>query len=207
MRKTEDVLLFYPDEDNNVNNVEKQNGKKVKKTIWHVLYEWLDSVVFAIILILLVFVFVFRIVGVVGESMEPTLNNGDWLTVSAINKSIDRGDIVVVTQPNERHEPLIKRVIAVGGDTLNIDFDKGEVTVNGKVIDEPYIAEQTKISGNFKGPVIIPQGYVFVMGDNRNESLDSRFDAVGIIDERYVLGVANARLYPFGDWEINDVQE
>ena len=73
---------------------------------------------FSIILILLVFVFCFRVVGVDGESMMPTLNHGDWLTVKAINTEIKRGDIVVVTQPNERNEPLIKRVIAVAGQTV-----------------------------------------------------------------------------------------
>ena len=175
---------------------------KVKKGPWDIVYEWIDSFVFSIILILLVFVFCFRVVGVDGESMMPTLNHGDWLTVRAINTEINRGDIVIVTQPNDRHEPLVKRVIAVGGDTLDIDFITGEVEVNGEVIDEPYIMEQTHNKGDFDKPIKIPEGYVFVMGDNRNNSLDSRFDSIGIIDERYILGVANARMFPFGEWEI-----
>ncbi len=175
---------------------------KVKKGPWEIIYEWIDSFVFSIILILLVFVFCFRVVGVDGESMMPTLNHGDWLTVRAINKEINRGDIVIVTQPNERHEPLVKRVIAVGGDTLDINFVTGAVEVNGEVIDEPYIMEQTRNKGDFDKPIRIPEGYVFVMGDNRNNSLDSRFDSIGIIDERYILGVANARMFPFGEWEI-----
>ncbi len=206
MRKTEDVMLFYSPEDK---REEKPNNDKIKekKTLWHFVYEWLDSLVFAIILILLVFVFAVRIVGVVGESMLPTLNNGDWLTVSAINKSIDRGDIVVVTQPNNLNEPLIKRVIAVGGDIIDINRFNGEVTVNGEVIHEPYIAAPIMKMGDFKGPVKIPEGYVFVMGDNRNESLDSRFNEIGIIDERYILGVANSRIFPFGEREINSAGE
>ncbi len=206
MRKSEDVLLFFPNDDANpsVSGQKHKNTKKEKKTLWHIIYEWLDSIVFAIILILLVFVFAFRIVGVVGSSMNPTLDSGDWLTVNAINKTVNRGDIVVVTQPNESNEPLIKRVIAVGGDILDINFDTGEVTLNGEVIDEPYILEPTKRRGDFRGPVKIPEGYVFVMGDNRNDSLDSRSNTVGIIDERYILGVANTRIFPFGEWKINN---
>jgi signal peptidase I len=175
---------------------------KESKSLWEIIYEWMDSFVFSIILILLVFVFCFRVVGVDGESMMPTLNHGDWLTVKAINTTIERGDIVVITQPNALNEPLIKRVIAVGGDTLDIDFGTGVVEVNGEAIEEPYIMEQTRNQGDFDKPIRIPEGYVFVMGDNRNNSLDSRFDSISIIDERYILGVANARMYPFGEWEI-----
>lgn len=224
MRKTEDISFDYNKEktepvkktktnlkkslktdvkkNENIEKLEKPVIVKVKKGPWEIIYEWIDSFVFSIILILLVFVFCFRVVGVDGRSMMPTLNHGDWLTVKAINTEINRGDIVVVTQPNDRNEPLIKRVIAVGGDTLDIDFYTGRVEVNGEVIDEPYIMEPTHNKGDFDKPIKIPEGYVFVMGDNRNESLDSRFDAVGIIDERYILGVANARMYPFGEWEI-----
>ncbi len=222
MRKKEDVSFDYnkkmPDEKQerksfNINIPKK--GKtyksemtegtvkvKVKKGPWDIVYEWIDSFVFSIILILLVFTFCFRVVGVDGESMMPTLNHGDWLTVKAINTEINRGDIVIVTQPNDRNEPLVKRVIAVGGDTLDIDFFSGQVKVNGEIIDEPYIMEPTRNKGDFDKPIKIPEGYVFVMGDNRNNSLDSRFDSIGIIDERYILGVANARMFPFGEWEI-----
>lgn len=218
MRRTEDVSFEYGKKQNaaqvevkaepkakksfNIEKTKKPADVKVKKGFWEIIYEWMDSFVFSIILILLVFTFCFRIVGVDGESMMPTLNHGDWLTVKAINTEIERGDIVVVTQPNNLNEPLIKRVIAVGGDSLKIDFVTGEVEVNGRVIDEPYIMEETHNRGDFDTPVIIPEGYVFVMGDNRNESLDSRFDSVGVIDERYILGVADTRVYPFGEWEI-----
>ena len=228
MRRTEDISFDYNKDKNTVNapnkekhkkesftvnvneikkkadapKVEKNVTVKVRKGPWEIVYEWIDSFVFSIILILLVFVFCFRVVGVDGESMMPTLNHGDWLTVKAINTEIKRGDIVIVTQPNDLNEPLVKRVIAVGGDTLDINFITGQVWVNGEVIDEPYIMEQTRNKGDFDRPIRIPEGYVFVMGDNRNNSLDSRFDSIGIIDERYILGVANARMYPYGEWEI-----
>lgn len=178
-----------------------------KKGIWNFVYNWLDSLVFAIILILVVFVFAFRIVGVVGDSMNPTLQSGEWLAVKAINTTINRGDIVIVTQPNDINEPLVKRVVAVGGDTIDIDFNRGDVKVNGEIIDEPYIKELTHRRGDFSGPITIPEGYVFVMGDNRNDSLDSRFNSVGLIDERYVLGVAEFRFYPFDNLEIKNNEQ
>ncbi len=218
MRKTEDVSFQFEKEEKISENIvdtsdvqkeqsqEKTSGKnkyvKVKKGPWEVVYEWMDSFVFSIILIFLVFVFGFRIVGVDGESMMPTLNHGDWLAVKAINTNIERGDIVVITQPNITKEPLVKRVIAVGGDTLDINFMSGEVKVNGEIIDEPYIYATTHNPGDFDKPIRIPEGYLFVMGDNRNDSLDSRFNSIGVIDERYVLGVADLRLYPFGDLEM-----
>lgn len=196
MRRIEEASIIF-------NSTSKKDlPPKKQKGLWYIVYEWLDSLIFAILLILLVFVFAIRIVGVNGWSMYPTLDNGDWVTVSAVNLQVNRGDIVVITQPNDRNEPLIKRVIAVGGDTLEIDFDTSEVIVNGQVIDEPYINHPTKREGDFKGAVIIPEGYVFVMGDNRNDSLDSRFDEIGLIDERYILGAAEKRIYPFGEWEI-----
>lgn len=200
MRKQENYSVTF--------DIEKNNAPVIiKKGAWDFVYGWLDSLVFAIMLILVVFVFAFRIVGVVGDSMNPTLKSGEWLAVKAINTSINRGDIVIVTQPNEINEPLVKRVIAIGGDTLDIDFKRGEVKVNNKIIDEPYIMDLTNRRGDFTGPVTIPEGYVFVMGDNRNDSLDSRFNSVGLIDERYILGVAEFRFYPFDNLEINNNEQ
>ncbi len=197
VRKTDDYFITY-------NNSKKKTPVKAKKSGWYVFYNWLDSLVFAIILILIVFAFFFRIVGVNGDSMNPTLKNGEWLTVSAINKTIDRGDIVVITQPNVLNEPLIKRVVAVGGDTIDINFITGDVTINGQIVDEPFIKAKTHSKGDFQGPITIPEGYVFVMGDNRNDSLDSRYNVIGLIDERYVLGVVDYRLFPMGEVENAD---
>ena len=191
VRKVDDYYISYTKK-------QEKTPVQAKKSAWYIVYSWLDSLVFAIIIILVVFSFVLRIVGVNGDSMNPTLENGQWLTVKAINQTIDRGDIVVITQPNVLNEPLIKRVIAVGGDTLDINFDTGDVIVNDKVIKEPYISAKTRKSGDFVGPITIPEGYVFVMGDNRNDSLDSRFNVIGLIDERYILGVVEYSLSPFG---------
>ena len=164
---------------------------------WKFIYEWLDSLVFAFITILLVFTFAFRVVGVSGESMVPTLQNGDWLAVRAVNMSVERGDIVVITQPNSLNEPLIKRVIAVGGDTLDIDFITGEVFVNGERLDEPYIAEATRRGFDTAFPLTVPEGQLFLLGDNRNGSSDSRDPRIGLVDERYVIGHVLGVIFPF----------
>lgn len=197
MRKAEEFAISFESNEYSV---------KSKKKPWELVYDWLDSLIYAIILILLIFTFFFRVVGVNGESMKPTLSNGDWLTVSAVPGDINVGDIVVITQPNSLNEPLIKRVIAKGGDTVSIDFIEGIVTVNGVAKYEPYIAEKTERMGDYVYPLVVPEGCLFVMGDNRNESLDSRFKTIGFIDERYVLGVAQVRILPFGDWNINDYE-
>ena len=158
-------------------------------------FDLTDSLKTSIIVVFLIFCFAFRVVGVSGTSMVPTLQNGDWLAVTSITRVLHHGDIVVVTKPWERNIPIIKRVIALPGDTLDIDFENGIVYLNGEIIDEPYISEKTSLEYNAKLPMKIPDGYVFVMGDNRNNSLDSRSDKVGLIDMKYVLGKAFFRFY------------
>ena len=165
-------------------------------------YDMVDSLKGAIIVVFVVFAFVFRVLGVDGGSMLPTLKDGDWVAVSGITASVERGDIVVVTQPWERNVPIIKRVIAVGGDTVYIDFDSNKVYVNGTEIYEPYINEPTRVSGDVEFPLTVEEGKIFVMGDNRNVSLDSRSSKIGLIDENYILGKALVRLYPFSEWKI-----
>lgn len=182
---------------------ELKNYTATKSNLWKNIYEWLDSIIFALIAIFILFTFFFRIVGVSGPSMKPTLQNKDWLAVSGITTDVKRGDIVVVTQPNKLNEPLIKRVIAVGGDIVDINFADGTVSINGISIDEPYIAEPTNRSFDIAFPVTVPDGCIFVMGDNRNDSLDSRSSIVGFIDKRFVLGKAEFRFYPFGEWKID----
>ena len=178
MRKTEDVSISFE-------SVEIEEKKK--KSIWPFVYNWIDAVVASLLIIFLVFTFLFRIVGVTGFSMFPTLNNGDILMVSAITTEIERGDIVVITQFDK---PLVKRVIAKAGDEINIDVENN-VYVNGVLLQEPYIIGKTLRYNGFSYPVVVPKGYLFVMGDNREDSSDSRMKEYKFIDERYVLGVVN----------------
>lgn len=167
-------------------------------------YDIADIAVSAVIVIFVIFVFLFRIVGVVGDSMVPTLHEGDWLMVSSSSYEPEAGDVVIITQPNVFNEPIVKRIIATEGQTVNIDYSKGEVYVDGQLLDEPYINEPTTddTEADIKMPVTVPEGYVFVMGDNRNHSTDSRSSSVGFIDERYILGEVSGRLFPIGDFKV-----
>ncbi len=181
--------------------------EKEEKTgaVASVIYDACDSLKGAIITVFLIFALAFRVVGVDGDSMNNTLQNGDWLAVSGVTVNLDRGDIVVVNQPWERNVPIIKRVIGVEGDTVDIDFEEGKVFVNGEEIYEPYIADKTTLSYDVVFPVTVGKDKIFVMGDNRNDSLDSRSSKIGMIDVHYVLGKALFRFYPASDWDIYDI--
>lgn len=155
-------------------------------------YEVASVLLSAALIILIIFTFFARMAGVVGSSMEPTLHNGNWVILSQVGMEYtpEYGDIVVVSQPNGLDEVIIKRVIATGGQTVDIDFDAGVVYVDGKALTEPYTAAPTYL--NFDDgvtfPLTVPEGYVFVMGDNRNDSTDSRSSLIGCIRNEYILG-------------------
>lgn len=170
--------------------------KKASDTAADMILDFFESAKTAVIIVMLLFLFVFRVVGVEGGSMLPTFHNGDWLAVTAMNVSpFKRGDVVVITQPWERDVPIIKRVIGVGGDTVDIDFAAGTVTVNGEILREDYTNTPTNLSYDVAFPVTVPEGMLFVMGDNRNDSLDSRSSQIGFVDERYVLGKTVFRIF------------
>lgn len=165
-------------------------------------FDVVDSIKGAAIVAFVVFCFAFRVIGVDGDSMLPTLHNGDWVLVSGTSYDIDRGDIVIVTQPWERNVPIVKRVIAVGGDEVDIDFYEGVVYVNGEKLQEDYLDELTRTGFDVTFPQKVPDGTVFIMGDNRDNSLDSRSSKIGFVDERYILGEVILRIYPFGEWNV-----
>ena len=161
------------------------------------LMEWLEAILIAIAVALCILLFLVRVVVVDGESMNPTLQNGEKLMISSLFYSIDRGDVVIIRRGDG--EPLIKRVIAIEGETIDIDFETGEVRIDQKVLEEPYIKEAISHTGEGEQdyPLEIPEGYVFVMGDNRNNSLDSRFEEVGLISTEDIFGEVLFRASPF----------
>ena len=164
--------------------------------------EWYEALISAALVLVLIFSFFFRIIQVDGSSMVPTLVNGDKLIVWGAGYTPQRGDVVIVDSYTSYGKPLVKRVIAKGGDTISIDYDSGMVMVNGEVLQEDYIAEPTYLGYDVQFPYTVPEGTVFVMGDNRNQSLDSRSTYVGCIDERDILGKVLVCFMPFTDFGV-----
>lgn len=191
-RKQEKTVYVFDSAGNpaEIFNSETEATQKQKSV-----FDWCSSVMASFVIIFIIFCFFFRVVQVSGESMLQTLQHKDWLVISSFG-DIEFGDIVVATPPEYDGGPVIKRVIGTGGDEIYIDFERGEVLVNGKVLDEPYINTPTNVKYDVEFPVRVPEGCVFLMGDNRNGSLDSRSTKIGIVDEEYILGRVVIRLLP-----------
>ena len=168
-------------------------GKRFRKE----LYDWIQSLILALSVCVILFIFFVRIIDVNGASMNPTLYNGDKMLVSDLFYKPQRGDVVVfMTDSYDPNKALVKRVIAVEGEEINIDFENGIVYVDNVPIEERYINELTYTKLDFIGPKTVPEGCVFVMGDNRNASTDSRKKEIGMVDERMILGKVYCVLFP-----------
>ena len=176
--------------------MKKETEETVELSVKAEVFDWLQSIVFAIIACVLLFMFVARVVTVDGGSMNPTLLHGDRLIVSNLSKNYEQGDVVVFVATEFMDAPLVKRIIATEGQLVEINFDKGIVKVDEQVMYEPYIAELTVDAQDYDGPIEVPEGCVFVMGDNRNRSTDSRTDEIGCVDTRYILGKAYFVMFP-----------
>lgn len=165
----------------------------MQKKVFQIILEWAEAITAAFIAIALIFAFLFRLVSVDGRSMEPTLHNKERLILSRLLYEPDYEDIVVLSL-NEGDEPLIKRVIALPGDTIEVK-ETGHVYRNGEQLEESYIKVLTARE-KMDGVVTVPEGYVFVMGDNRSNgcSLDSR--TFGCVPMEAVLGKAVFRVAP-----------
>lgn len=183
-----------------------KNSKEVN--IMKEIREWAIAIVIAVVVSLLIRNFVFTLVKVQGESMMPTLQNNDRLYVNRFFYSPQKGDVVIFKPASDPDRPYIKRVIATEGDTVFIDFETGDVYVNGNIIDEPYIKDRTTRSGEYingliangqyskDNPIVVEKNKIFVMGDNRNNSKDSRM--IGQVPEDELIGGAVFRFWPLG---------
>ena len=186
-------------------NVNSGNDSRELTGFTAEIYEWLEAIAFALAIVVLLFTFVFRVVGVSGSSMESTLYNGDRLLINSLFYKPERGDVVIAVTDNEYTEgPLVKRVIGIAGDKIEYDASTGAVTVNGERLDETAYIDDENIGGkssSFDGvdSVTVPEGYVFLMGDNRRISFDSRDKRLGAISEDDILGKVIFRIYPFGN--------
>ncbi|MDI3327135.1 MAG: signal peptidase I [Alicyclobacillaceae bacterium] len=167
---------------------------------WREWWEWAAAIAIALVLAYLIRLFVFEIFVVDGESMEPTLHNGERLVVDKIIyhfKKPNYGDVVIFRYPSDPRQDFVKRVIGLPGD--RIEIRNGVVYRNGQVLQEPYIAEAPKASF---GPAVVPPDHVFVMGDNRNHSKDSRDPSVGMVPFANLIGRADVIFWPFSRFQI-----
>lgn len=195
------------DNENNTAEVRKESG-------FAGIYDWIEVLAVSATIVVIMLMFFLRIANVDGDSMRETLHDGDVLILSGLFYEPSCGDIVVVEKNGSIvfDSPIVKRVIAVGGQTLKIDFDRWKVFVDGKEISEPYVRRDTiglmdmddfavyynKVMDD-DGTLTVPEGYYFVMGDNRNHSTDSRSGFVGFVRENEVLGKVLFRLFPISD--------
>ena len=169
-----------------------------KSAVTSTVFDWLGSLFMALICVLVVMTFCFRVIDVDGPSMESTLINTDKVVISDLFYTPHQGDIVVISHGERFSKALIKRVIATEGQNLQIDFKNNQVYVDGELLDEPYIQGITKQGDRTAEEVngIIPEGKVFVMGDNRSVSLDSRYNEVGLINVCDIIGKAQLDIIP-----------
>lgn len=183
---------------------------KDKKALAKEIFEWLEVIVCAFFVVVVIFTFVFRVATIVGDSMQNTFFEGQKVIITNWFYTPEQGDVVVVSRNAENsgaatkdNGPIIKRVIATEGQQVNIDFMNGIVYVDGVALDEPYTKTPTNLKGDIEFPVYVPEGHVFCLGDNRNESLDSRFSRIGndgMIDTRYILGKVALRILPLSEF-------
>jgi len=153
------------------------------------LYELADVICSAIVLVAVLFSFFLRFAGVVGISMAPTLHNGQRLVITAFTSNPSHGDIVVVSEAGTQlSEVIVKRVVGLPGDVIDIDFDACTVSRNGEILNEAYINAPTELRGDVDFPIVVETGTVFLLGDNRNRSQDSRTSTVGQVDQRFIMG-------------------
>lgn len=181
--------------------------KRKKTAAKNDLFEWLEILVGAMIALVILFTFVFKVVTISGPSMENTLNDGEKVIISNIGYTPKLGDIVVISRNanniadlQDANTPIIKRVVATEGQVVDIDFTAGIVFVDGVALEEPYTKTPTNLREGVQFPLVVDTGCVFVLGDNRNDSTDSRSEQIGdlgMVDTRYILGKALFRVFPF----------
>ena len=166
---------------------ENQEKKDWKKTV----FKDFRDILVTVCCFMLIYVVFFRSVVVVGSSMKDTLVNGDRLLLisTVLYTEPKQGDVIVASKASFKDgEPIVKRVIAVGGQTVDIDFETGTVYVDGQALEESYISSPTTNDMGTQFPLTVPEGSLFVMGDNRGSSLDSRSPQIGLVSQREIIG-------------------
>lgn len=164
------------------------------------IFEWIQAIVIAVVLALLIRSFIFTVVRVDGESMEPTLQNNDRMIVWRLGYEPKQGDIIIFNPPGyPKNIYWVKRVIALGGQHVEVDYASNSVYVDGEKLDESYLGEEMLPQSTLT-EVDVPEGSIFVMGDNRNHSTDGR--VIGPVEKSRVVGRAVWRFWPLGNMSI-----
>ncbi len=164
------------------------------------LYFWMQALAVALVALSLTFTLAGRVIKVVGDSMLPTLHENDLMLLQSIGYTPKQGDIVVLRKSSFMSDPVVKRVIATEGQHVTVDYMNHCVLVDGVPLEEPYILELMQDPNRSDMPVVdvtVPEGSIYVLGDNRNHSSDSRSERLGTVDTRYVLGRVLCILLPF----------
>ncbi len=186
-----------------MNSYEDFNRGKNKKLSFETeCFEWISTMISAIVVLVIIFTIFLKLIIVNGESMTPTLHDKDWMALNSFLYVPKKGDIVVIKKRESLKEPIIKRVIATENDIINIE--DGKVYVNGELQNEKsYIGEVDTLNyGDMAFPQIVPDKCCFVLGDNRENSLDSRFEKIGFVNRSEILGEAKVIVFPFNRLKI-----
>ncbi len=172
------------------------NNKAHKRKV--ALFEWIDSLIIAFIIILILFVFVFKFYISIGVSMLPTINDGERVFVWSLLYQPDNKDIIIIDASDvpSIKDSIIKRVVATEGQIVNIDVVSGKLTVDGEPFEDPIKSTVYNLSGDMIFPQTVPKNSVFVLGDNRGASHDSRFSDIGMVDESLIIGKAMFKISP-----------
>ncbi len=186
MRKTESKIYRFPAKQKTADSKKKMS--LLQRLVSFDLYDFCDSVIYALLAVTVVFLLFFRVYSVDGSSMAPTLHDRDKLFVSSIGYNPKKDDVIVIGKTPSFSDSIVKRIIAVGGEKVYINFATGQVYVNDMELSEYYINNVTTRQYDVAFPVTVPKGCVFVLGDNRNDSLDSRSTLIGFVDEQHIIG-------------------
>lgn len=205
-----DTFALENSVEENSTNLAEENLSKSEDTLSPTgnFFDWMKSFIFSLTAVIFIFTLLFRGVTVNGDSMLPTLENNEYLIISDLIYTPKTGDIVVVQVPDYKNgaEPLIKRIIATEGQEVKINFNTWQVFVDGKELEENYIfneypapmnPEDMRPDENGEVTFTVEKNHVFLMGDHRNDSLDSRSNVVGQVNERYIMGRVILRVTPF----------
>lgn len=209
-------MARHKKKDNNLPDGVGAKAGTIKSDVRIGSFDWVESLIIAIVVVGIIFTFIFRIVTVSGTSMFPNMQHNDRVIVSSWFYQPQQGDVVVLKRTEGLNEPIVKRVIATEGQTVYLDYAQGDVYVDGVKLDETeYLGDAKTYKPQTTDELlempaeglVVPAGHIFVLGDNRDVSLDSRYVSVGMVDNRYILGKAQLTLFPFNRFGIVESYE